>query len=92
MVQMSLRDLAEFGHLLGHSATEIKTLRDGRYFIECSCGYRCTGRQTQRLAVEAITHHLYGLVKAYVASGKDLPTSALAQPFGVSPLRVKTAG
>lgn len=82
MKPMSLKELAQLAHLVGHSATEIErssTARD-KMWIGCSCGYRTTVRRTEALCIKAITHHLYGAVAEYAATGLPLPD----EPIGVS--------
>lgn len=90
---MTLKDLAEFGHMLGHSATDVLPTASGaRFTVACSCGYESTTRRTQADAIGAIVHHLRGVVLAFHRTGRDLPAQPLREPFGVSHRRVTTAG
>lgn len=72
MKPMTMRELADMGHLIGHSGEDIE-LVGTRFRVGCSCGYRSTTRTTQHLALEAIVHHLLKAVRAYAATGRPLP-------------------
>lgn len=74
MQPMTLKELADLGHLVGHSGTEIvQTSSGARWSVGCSCGYQSTTRRTQADALEAIVHHLRKAVTAYAATGRPLP-------------------
>ncbi len=74
MQPMTLKELADLGHLVGHSGTEVTQTSSGaRWSVGCSCGYRSTTRRTQADALGAIVHHLKKEVAAYAATGRTLP-------------------
>lgn len=74
MKPMTLRELADLGHLVGHSATDITPTASGaRFTVGCSCGMRTTTRRTEADCLEAIIFHLKKEVAAYAASGRPLP-------------------
>ena len=51
-------DDGEIAEAMGHAGFTLGTLRDGRLYVECSCGYRSAGRQTAKEAVGAAQHHV----------------------------------
>lgn len=74
MEPMTLRELADLGHLIGHSGTEIvQTSSGARWSVGCSCGYTSTTRRTQADALGAIVHHLRKELRTYAATGRPLP-------------------
>ncbi len=74
MKPMTLREVADLGHLLGHSGTEItQTASGARWTVGCSCGYLAATRRTQADALDAIVRHLLKTIAAHGASGRPLP-------------------
>jgi hypothetical protein len=51
-----------------------------RWYIECGCGYRCTQRMSQRLAVEAGVHHLRKSVAEFKVNGVSQPGNVRRRP------------
>lgn len=74
MKPMTMRELADLGHLLGHSGTDIvQTSSGARWSVGCSCGYVAATRRTQADALDAIVRHLLKVIAAHGASGRPLP-------------------
>lgn len=65
-------DDGEIAEALGHAGFTLGKLRDGRYYVECPCGYRSAGRQTMALAIQAGQHHLRSEVAKFKRSGVSL--------------------
>lgn len=42
----------------------------GLFFSRCSCGYKCTRRQTPQQAAEALIHHMRTVGRQMVAAGR----------------------
>ena len=73
-------DLSRWGAALGHAAARVVPTKSGARFVgECSCGYKSTTRTSQRLAVDALIHHLYKVIRDAKASGW-VPPAAPAAP------------
>lgn len=67
---------ADIAEALGHVGFSLgKTARGDRYLIECGCGYKSTGRQTVRLAIDAGNHHLKTEIAKFRKTG--LPITAI---------------
>lgn len=76
-------DLARWGAELGHSrARVIPAKRPDMFRGQCGCGYTSTNRRTEALAVDALIHHLYKVIRDARAAGwvpaapRDTPSSA----------------
>jgi hypothetical protein len=58
---------------LGHSGFVLgKNARGDRFWVECACGYRSTGRTNVALAIQAGQHHLRKAVAEFKTSGVPL--------------------
>lgn len=69
-------DDADIAEALGHVGFVLgKNARGDRFWVECKCGYRSTGRNTVAQAIGAGNHHLQKEIAAFKTRG--VPLSAI---------------
>ncbi len=70
---MSEREVLDIVEALGHTAPALAETPGGRWYGECSCGFRTTTRRTPHDAVGGLLHHARLIVQRHAANGADLP-------------------
>lgn len=63
---------------LGHFRAAAIKQANGRYRVECECGYKSTTRINLEQAVETIEHHRRKVLAEYRANGRVLPGNVAA--------------
>lgn len=62
----------------GHFRAAVIRQENGRFRVECECGYKSTTRTTMELAIETIEHHRRKVLAEIRRNGVSRPSKALA--------------
>lgn len=65
------REIGEVAKALGHTDLAVWQRPNGRWQLDCSCGYSSTGRNTINDAVGAGKHHLRLVVAEHFQNGSS---------------------
>lgn len=62
-------DDGELLEQLGHRGFMLTKTAGGRFYVECSCGYRSVTKTTEKIAVGSGVHHLRKVLREFKAQG-----------------------
>lgn len=58
---------------VGHPPEGLERRANGYWYAHCSCGYVSARRRTDKLAAEALIHHMMTTAKDLAANGVSVP-------------------
>ena|SRR5690554_3639894 len=61
----------------GHFQAAVIRQDNGRFRVECECGYKSTTRTSMEMAIETIEHHRRKVLAEFRRNGASLSTKAL---------------